>query len=357
MASELQKCCRVEVTSCLNGLLHCRLRSMKCPALVFAALVCLLHSSIAAPRLSVADAPHEISCGAHAQPPFIALVDVLGIDPSEVAVHAALGATPPLHLPTLLTRVCPRSRRRRLVSSHPLLHRSRPRPRSCVISLRFWSSDHITSPAARHTVLHDVSGRPLPVPRPRPPRALPQPRHIVERTRLVLIFGIEVQTVRANSFSAASNAAASVLAAALRLHPAAGLAPPLPVQAPAHRGVRVRRRHRLAAHRHVAAAGAFSPRQEHHIFEGDGGARGCRRRALQLPVRAAQPSHTRCITRSAGSGKALGSTCTSPRIRCFCCFVHPNYVPSAPSHRRLARMMPPLPPYPHTHPPLHAPHA
>ena len=111
MASELQKCCRVQVTSCLNGLLNCRLRSMKCPALVFAALVCLLHSSSAAPRLTVADAPHEISCGAHAQPPFIALVDVLGIDPSEVAVHAALGATPPLHLPTLLTRVCPRSRR------------------------------------------------------------------------------------------------------------------------------------------------------------------------------------------------------------------------------------------------------
>jgi hypothetical protein len=66
---------------------------MKYPVLGIAALACLLHSSIAAPRLSVADAPHEISCGAHVQPPFIALVDVLGIDPSEVAVHAALGAT------------------------------------------------------------------------------------------------------------------------------------------------------------------------------------------------------------------------------------------------------------------------
>jgi hypothetical protein len=49
------------------------------------------HSSLAAPRLSIADAPDGIDCRTHAQPPFIALVDVLGVDPSLVAVHAALG--------------------------------------------------------------------------------------------------------------------------------------------------------------------------------------------------------------------------------------------------------------------------
>jgi hypothetical protein len=48
--------------------------------------------------------------------------------------------------------------------------------------------------------MHDVSVRLLPVTRPRPPRDLPQPRHIVERPRLVLIFGIEVQAVLANAF-------------------------------------------------------------------------------------------------------------------------------------------------------------
>jgi hypothetical protein len=51
----------------------------------------LFHSSLAAPRLSVADAPDDIECKTHAQPPFIALVDVLGVDPSLVAVHAAIG--------------------------------------------------------------------------------------------------------------------------------------------------------------------------------------------------------------------------------------------------------------------------
>jgi hypothetical protein len=68
---------------------------MRRSALLLSVLACALHSLRAAPRLSVADAPDEISCSAHAQPPFIALVDVLGIDPSEVAVHAALGTAAP----------------------------------------------------------------------------------------------------------------------------------------------------------------------------------------------------------------------------------------------------------------------
>ncbi len=65
---------------------------MKRSALFLAVVQYILHASLAAPRLSVADAPDEIECSTHAQPPFIALVDVLGVDPSSVAVHAALGS-------------------------------------------------------------------------------------------------------------------------------------------------------------------------------------------------------------------------------------------------------------------------
>jgi len=53
-----------------------------CLFIVFALCVFQFRQSLAAPRLSVADAPDEIDCTAHARPPFVALVDVLGIDPS-----------------------------------------------------------------------------------------------------------------------------------------------------------------------------------------------------------------------------------------------------------------------------------
>lgn len=95
---------------CLKGLINSRLSKtvallMKRSVLLCAVVLCTLHASLAAPRLSVADAPDEIDCSTYAQPPFIALVDVLGVDPSVVAVHAALGTLPFYFLCILLTRL------------------------------------------------------------------------------------------------------------------------------------------------------------------------------------------------------------------------------------------------------------
>ena len=101
--------------------------SMRRAVLLLSIVQFILHSSLASPRLSVADAPDEINCSAHAQPPFIALVDVLGIDPNAVAVHVGLG---PAHTFHFIARVsnASSSRLRRILPSHPLVHLPCPRP-------------------------------------------------------------------------------------------------------------------------------------------------------------------------------------------------------------------------------------
>ena len=92
---------------------------MRHTVLFLAIVQSILHSSLAAPRLSVADAPDEMHCSTHAHPPFVALVDVLGIDPNAVAVHAALGVARTLHFNAHAAHSsC--SRLRRLFPSHPL---------------------------------------------------------------------------------------------------------------------------------------------------------------------------------------------------------------------------------------------